>query len=68
MRSLDELLWSWPSVTAAARTDWERGFARSIAKASKRRGWKPSPKQLQLMNRLVDALYAPNTALIEDDE
>ncbi|MGA0613327.1 hypothetical protein [Paracoccus sp. KR1-242] len=68
LRSVDELLWSWTSVIATARTDWERGFALSIARASKRRGWQPTPKQHLLMNRMVDALFASNTELIEDDE
>ena len=56
-RTVDELLWSWPSVCQSATTEWAKDFARSIASQSRRRNWKPSPKQHQLMQRLVNELY-----------
>lgn len=70
--SVDELLWSWPSVCKAVKEEWARGFALSIAKHSKRRNWTHSPKQYALMARLVAELYRPRDdagddfSLIED--
>ena len=55
--SVDELLWSWPSVCKAVKDEWARGFALSIAKASKRRNWAPTAKQYAIMHRLVSDLY-----------
>ncbi|SNR24159.1 hypothetical protein EYF88_01735 [Paracoccus sediminis] len=55
--SVDELMWSWPTVCKAAKDEWARGFALSIAKQSKRRNWKPSPKQHALMMRMVNEVY-----------
>ena len=56
--SLERLLWSWPSVIKAAPAGWERGFALSIAKASKHPGWVPSAKQYERMCQMVADLYA----------
>ncbi|RIA00039.1 hypothetical protein ACN9JG_00095 [Cereibacter azotoformans] len=58
---LDELLtFRWPlvmrRVMAGSCDEWLRGFVRSIAKHSKRRTWRPSPKQEALMRRLVAEL------------
>lgn len=55
--SVDELLWSWPSVCKAATNDWAKAFAMSILRQSKRRGWMPSPKQYAMMKRFVADLY-----------
>ena len=55
--SVDELLWSWPTVCKAASNDWAKGFALSIMRQSKRRNWQPSPKQHALMNRMVNEGY-----------
>lgn len=57
LRPVDELLWSWPTVCRAAENDWSKGFALSIARHSKRRGWQPSPKQHLLMQRMVNEIY-----------
>lgn len=57
LRPVDELLWSWPTVCKAATNEWAKGFARSIAGQSRRRNWKPSPKQHAIMNRMVAELY-----------
>lgn len=64
---VDELLWSWPTVCKAARTDWARSFALSIAKHSKRRGWRPSPKQYALMTRMVAEVYRRRGEFDGDD-
>lgn len=74
--NLEELLWSWPSVISRAPDGWARGFALSIAKQSRRKNWKPSAKQLGLMQRMVAELYrapAPEEAddwnpIEEEDE
>lgn len=56
-RSVDELLFHMPSV--ARRGDgWARGFATSILRHSRRKGWAPSLRQSALMHRLVEELFA----------
>lgn len=66
--SVDELLWSWPSVCKAVKDEWAKGFALSIAKHAKRRNWTPTPKQYAMMHRLVADLYETrgDFDLIED--
>lgn len=54
---VEELLWSWPTVCKAAKDEWAKGFALSIAKQSKRRNWKPSAKQHALMMCMVNEVY-----------
>lgn len=56
-RTADDCLFHWNLVVKAATNDWAKGFAKSIAKQSRRRGWKPSPKQLALMRQMVSALF-----------
>jgi hypothetical protein len=59
---LDEILTlHWPRVIRRAMRDgdsWTRGFAQSIARHSKRPSWRPSPKQAQIMRRLVSELIS----------
>lgn len=55
---IERLLHHMPTVAAHAENEWAAGFARSICRQSRRRGWKPSPKQLPLMRRLVSDLFA----------
>ncbi|MGF6859662.1 hypothetical protein ABIE69_000209 [Rhodobacteraceae bacterium MBR-64] len=57
-RNVDELLFHWPAVIRLAETDFAKCFALSIAKQSRRRGWKPSPKQLGIMRAMVSELFA----------
>ena len=57
-RSVQELLFYWPRVTRRADDAWTKGFSGSIAAASKRRNWRPTPKQLGCMQRLVAGLFA----------
>ena len=56
-RSVDELLFWWPTITRKAGNDWAKGFAVSIMAASRRRNWKPSDKQLGIMRRMVSELF-----------
>ena len=55
---IERLVFHMPAVAQWAENDWAAGFARSIMGVSKRRGWKPSPKQLSMMRRLVSDLFA----------
>ena len=52
-RNIDELLWCLPTVIGSVNA-WEQSFCKSILRQSRRKGWKPSAKQLHTMHRLVD--------------
>ncbi len=66
-RTPEQCLYWWPSVCKAQSSDWARGFALSIAGASKRRGWKPTDKQLGLMRKMVAELFYVRTDQADDD-
>jgi hypothetical protein len=51
-RSIEELLWHMPTVHRMARDEWAKGFAESVLKQARRRGWRPSVKQLAMMQRM----------------
>lgn len=58
---LDEILtFRWPLVVRRVMADgsdeWLKGFVRSIARHGKRRAWRPSIRQEQIMRRLVSEL------------
>lgn len=55
-RNLDELLFHMPTV-ARLGNGWAAGFARSILRQSRRRGWRPSEKQRAVMASLVSDLF-----------
>ncbi|MBY6163250.1 hypothetical protein KUV73_20370 [Mameliella alba] len=55
---LERLLHHMPTIAREATNEWAKSFAGSIVRQSKRRGWKPSPKQLSMMRRLVSDLFA----------
>lgn len=65
--SLEEILFWWPSIIRRASNDWAKGFALSIQRASRRRNWEPSPKQLSIMRSMVRELFTPS-ALGEDED
>jgi hypothetical protein len=64
---IDEILtFHWPMVLrrtmASAADDWIKGFVRSVARHGKRRNWRPTARQAQIMRRLVSELgTAPDT-------
>ena len=58
-RSVQELMFHWPAVRRRAADDWTRDFTRSIAASSFRPNWKPTAKQLGIMQRMVSDLFAP---------
>ena len=64
---IDEILtFHWPMVLRrtmpSAADDWIKGFVRSVARHGKRRSWRPTARQEQIMRRLVSELgTAPDT-------
>ncbi|MGR3292309.1 MAG: hypothetical protein ACU0C9_14135 [Paracoccaceae bacterium] len=65
---IDRLIFHMPTVARKSDNVWATGFANSILKQSRRRNWKPSDKQLEMMRRLVRDLFtkANDEALTED--
>ena len=55
---LERLLHHMAAVRDSAENEWAAGFAKSILGQSRRRAWKPSPKQLSMMRKLVADLFA----------
>ncbi|SDY18407.1 hypothetical protein [Citreimonas salinaria] len=55
---LERLVFHMPVVAESASTGWAKSFALSIVRQSRRRGWRPSPKQLHIMRDLVSDLFA----------
>ncbi|WP_421906758.1 hypothetical protein [Mameliella sp.] len=55
---LERLLHYMPTIAREATNEWAKGFAGSVLRQSRRRGWEPSPKQLSMMRRLVSDLFA----------
>ncbi len=51
--TLEELIWHMGNIVRGTKNKWERGFAASILRASKKSTWTPSAKQEALMRRLV---------------
>jgi hypothetical protein len=60
---VERLLHHMPTVATQAEKDWTEGFARSIIGQSRRRGWRPSQKQLNLMRELVADLFINDQGL-----
>lgn len=54
---VERLIYHMPTVAELAENDWSRGFALSIRKASRRRSWRPSDKQLSMMRKLVSEQF-----------
>lgn len=54
---IERLLHHMPTVAERAGETWAKDFARSIIGQSRRRGWKPTDKQLPVMQRLVSELF-----------
>jgi len=54
---IERLLHHLPTVARLAEETWAKGFALSVLKQSRRRGWTPSAKQLPLMRGLVNDLF-----------
>lgn len=54
---IERALFHWPTVVRLAPNGWAQDFARSIAAQSRRRGWKPSKKQAEIMKGMVNELF-----------
>lgn len=54
---IERLLYHMATVATHATNEWAAGFAKSIQRQSRRRGWRPSQKQLNLMRDLVADLF-----------
>jgi hypothetical protein len=54
---IERLLHHMPSVALHAENTWAKGFAQSVSKQARRKGWRPSPKQLSIMRGLVSDLF-----------
>jgi hypothetical protein len=55
-RPVEVLLHHLPAVARSTRK-WDADFARSVLRQSRRRSWKPTPKQLGVMQRMVGELF-----------
>ena len=55
--TIEELIFHMPAIARGKGDEWVKGFAASIMKQSKWRNWKPSPKQAEIMRRLVSELF-----------
>lgn len=68
---VERLLFHWPHVVRLAENDWAKDFAKSIVLQSRRRNWRPSAKQYEIMRRMVSELFThaheeSDQLLIED--
>lgn len=66
-RSLDELLHHMKSLARQVDNDWEANFARSTLRHAKRPDWRPSGKQLLIMQRMVSEMFVRGGAQENDD-
>lgn len=71
--NLDEMLWRLGDALRHGRlSEWEEGFAKSVMGRSKRRAWRPSPKQIGTMRRIVGNLKSASVevagSLIDDGD
>ncbi|KZX99568.1 MULTISPECIES: hypothetical protein [unclassified Sulfitobacter] len=55
---VERLLHHLPTVAQWSEETWAKGFALSVLKQSRRRGWTPSAKQLPVMRQLVNDLFS----------
>ena len=54
---LERILFHWPAVVERAPEGWARGFARNIARSSRKRAWHPTQRQAQIMRKMVADLF-----------
>ena len=54
---IERLIWHMPTVARQASNGWARDFALSIKRQAHRKSWRPSPKQLELMRRMVAEMF-----------
>lgn len=56
-RPLDELLYHMKTLARSGDSEWERNFARSVLRHSKRPTWRPTPKQERIMQEMVIEMF-----------
>jgi hypothetical protein len=56
-RTIEELAFHMLAAAQQTEKTWAKGFVRSIVAQSRSRNWKPSPKQIGVMRRLVADLF-----------
>jgi hypothetical protein len=66
-RPVEVLLHHMPTVAAKAQNEWAANFARSVIRQARRSTWRPSPKQIGIMNRLVAELFQKDDASVIED-
>lgn len=72
-QELDEIMiHRWPGIlrrTMAEGDAWTRNFVRSVARAYKRPGWMPSPRQENIMRALLREMRGPcaDAAIFEEE-
>ena len=54
---LERTLFHWPAVIDRAPDGWAKGFAKNIDKSSRKRGWRPTQRQAQVMRNMVSDLF-----------
>ncbi len=52
-RPIEVLLHHFPTIVDRSDDEWTRNFARSILRQARNPRWRPSEKQLEIMQRLV---------------
>lgn len=58
---VERLLFHMPANAERAPTAWRRQFAADMAKRAHWRKWRPSGKQIEVMQGMVDDLFAIRT-------
>lgn len=56
-RSVDECLFHFSAIARTSTDRWAKEFATSILRQSRRKGWRPTDRQLGLMRKLVSELF-----------
>lgn len=54
---VDRLVYHMRTVASFSDSEWAKGFALSMLRNAKRRTWTPTPKQFDMMSRLVAELF-----------
>ena len=59
---LERVLFHWHAVIKATPRGWAKDFALSIQRNQRRRNWKPTAKQAQIMRTMVADLFSGSDA------
>lgn len=64
-RSLEHLFFYMPQLARSGASQWERDFADSMSKRAHWKNWQPSPKQIEIMQRMVADMFASDDAALD---